>query len=162
MRNNKMVLQYLQKLKDNPIIYEESIKGISEEEITKYEQKLDIQFPLSYKEYLFLAGDYLGDLLLLEGHSGIEELADPDVQEYLNSIKQRAGVNIKRPYWFFSTGADAFLYFYLDENTEAPLVWVCGWSMGKAEIGKYDNLSFSQYINSVIDYSKKYYRESYE
>lgn len=159
-----MVLQYLQKLKDNPEIEYSSqkIRGFSEQKITEYEEKLHIQFPLAYREFLYLAGDYPGYLTLLEGHSGIEELADPDVQSYLDSKKKKFGINIKRPYWVFTEGADTFLYFYLDENTEDPKVWVCEWWTGEVEIGKYDNLTFSQYINSVIDYSKKYYRESYE
>ncbi|MGQ3677703.1 SMI1/KNR4 family protein [Tenacibaculum discolor] len=156
-----MELQYLQKLKDNPKIFEESIEGISEQEIKEYEEKLGITFPASYREFLYLAGDYPGDLTLLEGESGIRELTSPDFITFFEADKKLGGVSIERPYWAFSTGTDGFLYFYLDENSQDPKVWICQWGFGEVEIEQYDNFTFSEYINSVIDHSKKYYKGLY-
>jgi len=158
-----MDITYLQKLKDTPEINTSSfkIKGISEEEISKYEKQLKIKFPKAYKEFLYLAGGHHGYLMMLRGHSGIEELANPEVQKYLNNKKQRAGVNIKRPYWIFTEEDDVFYFFYLDENTDDPKVYVCDWGFREAEIEPYYKYTFSQYLYSLIKNSKDYYDKSY-
>lgn len=158
-----MKLQYLQKLKETPSVSYCSfeIRGISEQEITDYEKQLDIPFPTSYREFLYLAGDSPGYLTLLEGESGIKELTNPDFITFFEADKKLGGVSIERPYWVFSTGTDGFLYFYLDEKSEDPKVWICQWGFGEVEIEPYDDFTFSEYINSVIDHSKKYYKGLY-
>ncbi len=158
-----MELQYLQKLKETPKVefFSQVIEGISEQEIADFEQQLGINFPTAYKEFLYLAGDYPGYLTLLEGESGIKELANPKFIEFFEYNKKLGGVSIQRPYWAFSTGSDGFLFFYLDEQTEDPKVWLCDWDFGDVEIIPYEDFTFSQYINSVIDHSKKYYKGLY-
>ncbi|MFD2917092.1 SMI1/KNR4 family protein [Psychroserpens luteus] len=61
-----MEIQYLQKLKENKKIGSEIIKGLSKEHILEAEEKLDVKFPLAYKEFLYLAGSYSGNLHMLE------------------------------------------------------------------------------------------------
>ncbi|MCX6318447.1 MAG: SMI1/KNR4 family protein [Bacteroidetes bacterium] len=155
-----MEITYLQKLKNNPTIFSESIRGVSETEIAAYEKKLKVKFPKSYKEYLFLAGDYDGDLLMLRGYSGIRELGNPAFQEHLEAVKKKAGVKIKRPYWVFTGEEDCFDFFYLDENTENPNVYTCEWAFGTAEVESL-NQTFSDYIDNVIDDSKAHYKGLY-
>ncbi len=48
---------YMQKLANTPKIGTQKIRGVSPSEITKVENKLNIKFPLAYKEFLLLAGN---------------------------------------------------------------------------------------------------------
>jgi len=157
-----MEIQYLNNLKDNPVIYEDRIEGISEEQIITYEQNLRVTFPLAYREFLFLAGKYHGELTLLEGTSSIEKLVNSDFQKYFKKeYIDLFNVNIKRPHWIFSTGSQAFYFFYLDESIEDPKVYLVQLE-GKGEheiIPSVD--TFSEFINGVVDYSIQYYKESY-
>ncbi|EDP94217.1 SMI1/KNR4 family protein [Kordia algicida OT-1] len=161
-----MEIQYLKNLENTSKVEYSSqmIEGISEEKIAEYETQLGIIFPLAYKEFLYLAGSYPGYLVLLDGLASIEDLADEEYQAY----RQKAYLepfNFKetRPYWTFATGSQAFWFFYLDEDTEDPIVW----QAELYDVGSYDlnhagkKQTFSEFINDIVDYSKEYYKEMY-
>jgi len=159
-----MTIQYLKKLEETPRVKysSKSIKGIPEEQIIKYEELLKIKFPIAYKEFLFLAGEYTGYLTLLEGISSIEEFADKEFKEYFKEkFLDLFNFNETRPYWIFTQGSQAFFFFYLDENTEDPEVWkVEFYEIGKHELSKLEERSrFSEFINDVVDHSIEYYRQ---
>ncbi|MGH1383554.1 SMI1/KNR4 family protein [Kordia sp.] len=161
-----MNIHYLKKLKETPKVKYSSkiIKGISEEQIIKYEEQLNIKFPIAYKEFLFLAGQYSGYLTLLEGTSSIEDFADKEFQSYFKEkYLDLFNFNETRPYWVFTQGSQAFFFFYLDENIEDPEVWkVEFYEIGKHELSKLEERSrFSEFINDVVEHSIEYYREMY-
>ncbi len=156
-----MEIHYLQKLKDNSTIFQSKMRGVSEKEIKEFEKQTKVKFPKSYKEYLYLAGDYDGDLMMLRGYSGMRDLERPKFRKFIESYKKKAGVNIKRPHWDFTGEEDGFYFFYLDENTEDPKIYSCEWAFGEVEIESYYDLTFSEFINSLIDNSKAHYKGLY-
>lgn len=161
-----MEIQYLKKLEKYPPrdIEEPFYRGVSEEQIATYEEQLDINFPMAYKEFLFLAGGNSGRLTLLEGTSSIEDFSDKEFQEYFEKkYLDLFNFNETRPYWVFSQGSQAFFFFYLDEDTEDPKVWkVQFYEIGSYELSQIEDRSnFSEFINDVVDYSIEDYRQLY-
>lgn len=116
---------YMQKLADAPKIRDQKTRGVSAAEITKVENRLNIKFPLAYKEFLLLAGEYTGGLQLADGHTSLDMLADDEVLGYLKEALKGKKLDIARPFWVIAEkdSFDQFYFFYLDENTEDPKVW---------------------------------------
>ncbi|OCK51409.1 hypothetical protein BA768_16590 [Chryseobacterium sp. CBo1] len=153
----------MQKLANTPKIGTQKIRGVSPSEITKVENKLNIKFPLAYKEFLLLAGEYTGGLQLFDGHSTLDMLSHDEVLGYLKETLKGNKLNITRPFWVISEygNFDQFTFFYLDENTENPNVWGVTYR-GDDEYYIYPlNKTFSEYISSTIDKSIHFSKYGY-
>ncbi len=158
-----MSYTYMQKLANAPKIRDQKTRGVSASEIIKVEQRLNIKFPLAYREFLLLAGEYTGGLQLFDGHCTLDMLADDKVLGYLKETLKENKLNITRPFWVISEygNFDQFTFFYLDENTEDPNVWGVTYN-GDDEYYIYSlNKKFSEYIDSTIDKSIHFSKHGY-
>lgn len=158
-----MEIKYLEKLKNAPKIREQKTKGVKESEISKIENRLKIKFPLAYREFLLLAGKDHGGLQLADGHTSIEILADERVLNNLKVSLENANLKIERPFWVISEqdSFEQFYFFYLDEDTEDPLVYGITYGSGDDSIIYSLHKSFSEFINSVIDKSILFAKRGY-
>jgi hypothetical protein len=155
----------MSKLDKNKKIGHDTIKGVSESEIQAVENKLNIKFPLAYKEFLLLAGDYTGNLRIAEGHTSLDMLSKDTVLNNMRNQLNKYGPHITRPFWVIGEkdNFDQFYFFYLDENTEDPIVW------GVTHASNYNdpniivplNMTFSAFINEVIDKSIHFSKHGY-
>jgi hypothetical protein len=122
-----MNIEYLTKLKETPKIGIRKIKGISEIEINKVEKKFNIKFPQSYREFLYLAGKSCGALPLMDT-ADLETISSDWHQEIMREEMEDTGLDkqLTRPFWLFaeSNGCEVFYFFYLDENSEDPNVYL--------------------------------------
>lgn len=126
-----MDIKYLKKLEQNISIGGDKMRGVSETEIKKAEQKYNIKFPKVYKEFLFLAGSYSGNLRLMDTNS-LEEISSDWHQEIMREEMEDTGLDkqLTRPFWLFaeSNGCEVFYFFYLDENSEDPNVYLVNYA----------------------------------
>ncbi|KQK27219.1 hypothetical protein AR438_03160 [Chryseobacterium aquaticum] len=154
-----MTIEFLKKLEQNKKIGSEIIQGVSEIEIVKAEAKFGIKFPKAYREYLSLAGKYAGNLPMLD----TDDLKTISSDWHQKIQKEEvAQTNLKkeltRPYWLFaeSNGCEVFYFFYLDENTENPDVYLVDYT-SKENIRQVDSLkmNFSSFIDYKVDAAKR-------
>ena len=150
-----MTIQHLKKLEQNKIIRNSKLEGVSESAIKQVEIRLNIKFPETYKEYLYLAGEYNGGLIMFPGHNDLAMLSKESQLEKLKKRVQEENLKIDRPYWVF-TEMDAFeqfLFFYLDEDKIDPEVYGVTYR-NESESYVYDlGKKFSEYVDAVIDRS---------
>ncbi len=149
-----MEIQYLKCLKETPKIGSQEIEGVTEKYIQQVEQSLGINFPLSYREFLFLAGKYSGNLELFPGHSDLEMLADEEVRKTLHETITTNDIKITRPIWPVTEmdGFQQFIFFYLDEDKEDPELWTAYYDDETSKIVRM-NRTFSEFMDSVVRYS---------
>jgi len=146
-----MEIKYLTKLAKYNSKGSSNIQGISELEIQQFEKQLNIQFPVSYIEFLYLAGKDSGDLSLFPGTSHIKKLADENFRKFLNELLEKHKPDLNRPFWPFTEYDDFqhFLCFYLDDASHDPDTYQV--EMTDVTVIKPLNLTFSQYINGLVD-----------
>ncbi len=148
-----MEIKYLMKLKKTPKIQGEKIEGVLEIEIKKVEDKFKIKFPQAYKEFLFLAGAYSGNICIQDTND-LESISDDEHQEMMNEEIERSGIKFERPFWLFAQANDCeqFWFFYLDEDSENPSVYAFeyGSNPGDRKIISL-NKTFSELIDRQID-----------
>jgi hypothetical protein len=159
-----MIFKYLKKVENNKKIGFDKIKGVKESEILKVEKRLKIKFPLAYKEFLLLAGDYPGNLQLADGATSLEQLSKENYIAYMNKALLTANLKIERPFWVISEqdGFQQFYFFYLDEETENPMVY--GVTYGNSDDTSIIyplNETFSEFIDTVIDKSILFAKRGY-
>lgn len=156
---------YMSKLDKNKKIGYHSIRGVSTTEITKVEQKLNIKFPLAYKEFIILAGDYLGNLRVAEGHTSLDMLAHPEVLKNLKKALKENQLTITRPFWVIveKDNFGQFYFFYLDENTENPKVYGVTHAAKDSDPNEIVplNMTFSEFIDKIIDKSIHFSKYGY-
>ncbi|KAB8152437.1 hypothetical protein EZY14_013575 [Kordia sp. TARA_039_SRF] len=159
-----MQIKFMQKLEE--YLIENNMKdssGIPVSEIESFEQKLNIQFPKAYKEYLELTGDGFRPISV----SGLSiELF------YLEEYYELAKVNLKeyglehlitKDFWVIGEiyGSLYINFIYLDEGDNPP---VYGLDMENYEDYPENFFrkiadSFSEYVEKAIDvYNPKYDR----
>lgn len=157
----------MSKLNANKKIGHDTIEGVSESEIKNVENKLNIKFPASYREFLLLAGNYTGNLRISEGHTSLKMLADDNVLKSLKDSLNINGLSINRPFWVFGEkdNFNQFYFFYLDDNTENPNVYGVTYGSKDSEPNPHIilnlNLKFSSFIDEVIDNSIQYLKKAY-
>lgn len=160
-----MEIKYLKKLKENPTINRRTIKGISEDAIKKIEKRLNVKFPLVYKEFLYLAGDYTGGLRLAEGNSSIDMLVKDDVRKKLEKSIEQFQIPINKPIWVISEkdGFQQFFFFYLNEGTENPAVWFTTYGEDDEDPNILIKLNdtFSQFVDELVDKSILFAQRGY-
>ena len=119
-----MKIQYLQRLQQTPIIGTRKIEGVSDFEIQEVEAKFNISFPQTYKEFLFLAGEYPGALQILDTND-LTTISHDEHQKMMWEEIERSGIKFERPFWLFAQSEDCeqFWFFYLDEQTDDPNVY---------------------------------------
>lgn len=153
---------YMSKLDKNKKIGHDTIEGVSESEIKAVENRLNIKFPLAYKEFLLLAGEYTGNLRIAEGSTSLEELSDI---EYMHKQLDKYGPHINRPFWVIGEkdNFDQFYFFYLDENTDDPKVYGVTHAAKDSDPNVIVslNMTFSTFINQVIDKSIHFSKHGY-
>ena len=119
-----MEIQYQQKLKEFKTSHPKSCKGVKVEDI----EKLNTEFPVSYKEFLYLSGDEF------EPISGLNLGFYPVDDEQLWIIKQNknARENLKeyglehlmpKHYWVIAEwdGSEVIWYIDLDQGDDPPV-----------------------------------------
>jgi len=158
-----MIFKYLNKLEKNKKIGHDKIKGVKESEILKVEKRLKIKFPLAYREFLLLAGEYAGNLQLADGATSLKELANEEYMEHMNVQLAKDNVKINRPFWVISEqdGFQQFYFFHLDEETENPMVYGVTYGSGDNNIIYPLNETFSEFISTVIDKSILFAKRGY-
>lgn len=158
-----MIFKYLNKLEKNKKIGHDKIKGVKESEILKVEKRLKIKFPLAYREFLLLAGEYAGNLQLADGATSLKELANEEYMEHMNEQLAKDNVKINRPFWVISEqdGFQQFYFFHLDEETENPMVYGVTYGSGDNNIIYPLNETFSEFISTVIDKSILFAKRGY-
>lgn len=157
-----MNIEYLNNLEENSEIGNRKIKGVSKSEITNVEQKLNIAFPKSYKEFLFLTGESCGALPLLES-ADLKTLSSDFYKEVLEEDMKDTDTVIERPFWVFadSIGDQGFWFFYLDEESEDPQTHYYAYKATEpyeAIIGSHE-LIFSEFIDGRIDFGNQIEKE---
>jgi SMI1-KNR4 cell-wall len=161
--NDNMQIKYLKKLEKNKKIGGQTIRGVSEIAIQTVEKKFKIKFPRAYKEYLLLAGEYAGRLPIMDTDD-LETISSDWHQEIMREEMEDTGTKIEPPFWLFaeSNGCEIFLFFYLDENTDDPNVYLVNYAL---EDRKRDivnlNKTFSKAISDAIDGAIRYEKEGY-
>ena len=160
-----MELKYLKKLEKNKTIGHDTIEGVSESEIVKVEQGLNIKFPLAYREFLLLAGEYSGNLQLADGATSLAELSKESYMDFMYKQLKKYGPNINRPFWVISEqdGFEQFYFFYLDNKVEDPEVWGVTYGLEDENTSVIYSLNkkFSEFISTVIDKSIHFAKYGY-
>ncbi len=158
-----MTIEYLKKLKENLKIGSEKSRGVSINEIEKVEKKFGIIFPTAYKEFLYLAGEYSGNLMILDTDD-LETISSDWHQEIMWEELQDTGTKIDRPFWLFaeSNGCEIFYFFYLDEEKSDPVVHMVNYAQEdrKGNVRSLE-ISFSEFISEMIDLAYRYEKNGY-
>lgn len=159
-----MEINYLKKMGETPRIGDRINKGVTEEMIANLEAKLNITFPIAYREFLFLGGRY-NNILAMDG--GFYKRGE-NRQYYIEEQQQLAveqlhemGYKIEKPFWVIADldSCEQFHYFHFDEGDNPPVYFYCSYmpqndNTDKPAHEKIAN-SFSEYIDKRIDYRKK-------
>lgn len=149
--------KYFEKLSKNKKIGQDTIKGCTEKYINEVQKRLKVKFPKSYIEYLLLAGDYSGNLPILE-NPNLAFVSDPEILEQIQDQMDLDNVVIDRPFWVFTTadGVECFWFFYLDEDDDDPKVYAYdefGLTVCTRPIGDDKHLTFSELVNRQLEYA---------
>jgi len=158
-----MEIKYLKKLKENLKIGSEKSKGVSIDEIKKVEDKFSIEFPTAYKEFLYLAGEYSGNLPIMDT-ADLETISSDWHQEMMWEELQDTGTKIDRPFWLLAESNDCeiFYFFYLDEEKADPVVHMVNYAYEDRKRNVRSlKISFSEFISQMIDLAYRYEKEGY-
>ena len=152
-----MNIQYLQEVKDNPILEDFTNIGLSLEEIEALESKYNNgnHFPKAFREYLYLAGEFNNfafDAMAL-GLDGLQDLVRKQLARYQQKID--------RPFFAFHQGygGSVFTFLYLDENKDDPDLYIAD-PVGVEEEGlplivtAANNYTFSGLVNEYVRRAK--------
>ncbi|MCV2487663.1 hypothetical protein OD917_22195 [Flavobacterium sp. SH_e] len=151
-----MKIEYLKKLKENPINFGEllnlEIEGITLNEIANLEQLYNTgkSFPKVLKELLFLAGQYcyVCDYGVNEDQKELQESTRQDLLD-----NERI---ISRPFYVIDVySTERFLFIYLDEG-ENPKIYTAHPS-GETQdwITPLSNLTIKSLVDSRIERAKR-------
>ena len=114
-----MEYTYMQNLKEWDSNKNWNDTGVEEGKISEIQQKYNILFPLSYKEYLSISGVQCP--AIVQGH-GFEYLEDQ--QQLAQDLLDEHGLRglIEKPFWVIATSDRvAFWYFHQDEGDNPPI-----------------------------------------
>ena len=109
---------YMQKLEATKDENPKTSIGVTEEEIIGLENDFEIQLPLAYKEYLFLAGKYSSMIKLL---SWMEYLPENQTRAKQLLKEYQLEKLIKKDFWVVADFDDAIFYIHLDEGDNPPV-----------------------------------------
>jgi len=151
-----MNIEILTNLRDNPERYSNKLEneGLPIEEIQALEQTWNKgnPFPQALRELLFLAGKYCYVL-----DYNIHE-TQQEMQDELRDAMQDSGHSFSRPFYIIDNyGGDQFLFTYLDETLDDPLVYEYASDAIERErpIDRSLKLTLSQLINNSIKVAKE-------
>ena len=113
-----MEILHLEELKNISIEYPNEKTGMEENEILALEQKFNIQYPVAYKEYLFLMGKY-SNIIILTSWLEYFEINQKRAQELLKQYN--LSHLIQKGFWVIGDFDDAFWYFHFDEGDNPPV-----------------------------------------
>lgn len=159
-----MNIKYLKKLEKNQAIDSSKMRGVSEAEIAASETKLGIEFPVSYKEFLYFAGKVSGGLSsqLMPDRGSLDELTEG--YHYLQEHLSKINIKIERPIWAFSEmeGFAQCWFFYLDEGDDPPVWGLIYTDDPKDTSYIYPiNDTFSDFIDGMIDSAIRFAKQGY-
>jgi hypothetical protein len=147
-----MNINYLNLMKNTPEIFGSKNRGISEQEILDFEEKHNITFPKSYKEFLFLAGGYCNiDISSLD--------YDKEIQNNVKKTLKKANLKIEGgEFWVISEldGGEQFDFFHFNdpdaEDPENPPVYVShpAYLDEGGDLKRKIANSFSEFIDNII------------
>jgi hypothetical protein len=144
-----MEIKYLKQLKDNPNLKSwTTIRGWDMTKIEALETKYNKgkKFPLAFREYLFLAGDFGGTGVVNEDWDDLHS----DCQEDL----KRFDYKVERPYFVFDNYDSQYSILFLDEELEDPKIYILdpyGKNRGEFDLIRPGFISiFSKLINEAI------------
>lgn len=136
--------------------------GLSVERIEEIELKINSgkPFPQSFREYLFIGGEYsaLG-INPWYGASFEDEEGENFIKSFkkYNELMKNNGLTINRPFIIFKDGDDSsFDFIYLDEGDDPRprFFYLDDNLMGNDErIGNYPEKTFSELIDRLVDYA---------
>jgi len=117
------------------------------DEITSLEEKFNSsnEFPIAFREYLFLAGKWGGTGVIDDDFEEIREECDEDL-EY-------TGYTLERPFFVFDKLDGQYSIFFLDEDKEDPDVYILypsGAYEGHEPLLRDVKYTFSKMINDSI------------
>ena len=155
-----MEIKYMQTLKVLGSTKNWNDTGVEESEIATLESNYNINFPVSYREFLILTGNSCS--VIVQGHGF--EYAEQDQIDFRSSLKEyKLSHLISKPIWVIATSgdSDSFWYFHLDEG-DNPTVY----RLSCMYYEEYpDEKSFGKVADSFQDWIEqaiKYYEEDPE
>ena len=148
-----MEIKYMTQLRDNPNISAIGRRenwNISQIEELEIKYNNDKPFPIAFREYLYLAGDW--------GGTGVVNEDWDDLYKDCKEDMEYCGYSLERPYFIFDNYSSQYSIFYLDDTREDPKIYILD-PFGKIEGEEplvRENLqgTFTNLINEAI-YRKK-------
>ncbi|WP_397364144.1 SMI1/KNR4 family protein [Olleya sp. R77988] len=148
-----MNINYLNLMKNTPEIFGSKNRGISEQEISQFQEKYSIAFPKSYQEFLFLAGGYC--------NINVSSLDyDYESQNNVKNTLEKNNLKIEGgEFWVISEldGGEQFHFFYFNdpdaEDPENPPVYVShpAYLDEGGDLKRKIANSFSEFIDNIIN-----------
>lgn len=159
-----MDVEYMKKMQKNPRILGRQNEGATEEMIAELEAKLNVSFPVSYREFLLLGGQD-NNFLGMDGgfyKSKEDEIYYIEEQQQLAAAQlSEMGYKIDKPFWVIADldGCEQFHFFHFDEGDNPPVYFYCSYmpqpdNSDKPEHRKISN-SFTKYVDRMIEHTKK-------
>lgn len=138
----------MKQVQENPILDGFKNKGFSVDKIEDLEQKYNEgkEFPKSFREFLFLAGDFNNVAFdLIDVFEELQKLAN----EELKMIGQKVDI----PFFAFSVYDSQYSVIFLDETNEDPKVYLIdpyGAKEGSEQLIRPNGWIFSELVNESI------------
>ena len=146
-----MNIEYLQLMKQTPRLKEWTNRGVKEEDIYAFEEKMDKKFPKAYREFLFLGGD--GANMITADH-GFYNPRDEDlfymerIQLWVRNTLKEVNVNIEGgEFWAIChlDGGESFDFFYFNDTDaedpeNSPVYYFNGEDLEDGEKASFDNI----------------------
>ncbi len=125
-----MEIKYLKVVEENKTINDFTNEPMSLDEIEKLEAKYNNgkEFPLAFREFLFLAGEF--------NNFNFDDLGDgmDELQDLINEELVEAGQEVDRPFFAFSVYDSQYSVIFLDDNNEDPKVYVISPYLAKGNL----------------------------
>jgi hypothetical protein len=148
-------ITYLNKVVENPTLDGFTNRELSIENIEKLEEKYNEGkvFPVAFREFLFLAGEF--------NNFNFDDLGDgiDALQDLMSKELQAAEESIDRPFFAFSFYDSQYSVIALDENDEDPKVYLISPFLAAEDLeplvkiptgGFKENYTFTELINESI------------
>ncbi|WP_420571854.1 SMI1/KNR4 family protein [Kordia sp.] len=112
-----MELQYMERLESWKDKFNDG-KGLDTDKISIIESKYNITYPIAYREFLILSGDYCGAI-----PHGFDYDYEEENQLRAKELLDQYKLNhlIQKPFWVIATDSGAFWYFHLNEGDNPPV-----------------------------------------
>lgn len=150
-----MEIKYLHQVVENPTLEGFTNRKLSTEKIEELETKFNAgkEFPLAFREFLYLAGDF--------NNFGFDDLGKglDEFQNFALKEIKAAGQKVDRPFFAFDVYDSVYSVIFLDETEEDPKVYFISpflaaegfWPLIKVPEGGFkENYTFTELVNESI------------